>query len=472
MALKIKLNAIGLTSVLLTVFALGATVIPAHAGEGGRAGEEPEKTAQPANPAPQRTAPSPTPAATPAPAPQQAQPRQAAPVPQQTQPRQAAPRAPAVIVETAPSGLPPVDETRFEPDELIVRFQTSSDNASRNRAIAGLGIAHQGVRTFVLPSVTVHLYRLPPNLSVREAITRLEASPAVVNAQPNYLYTTAQSESGAKLPQFGNDMVSLSDAHARTTGANTRIGIIDTAVDSSHAELANTTIASFDVTDGASNVDPHGTSVAGILAANAKLIGVAPDAQIVSIAAFSTDASGTTQGNTWTIMEALNVAVDQRVDVLNMSFAGPPDPLFERAMQGAQRENMIPVAAAGNDGPGAATRYPAGYDTVVSVTATDSQNAVYAKANTGGHIDFAAPGVDLLVLGNGSAFRTTSGTSMATAYISGIVALTLSANPGADIARLRSLLENSATDLGSPGKDSGYGDGLPSAAAAIGGLLN
>ena len=133
---------------------------------------------------------------------------------------------------------------------------------------------------------------------------------------------------------------------------------------------------------------------------------------------------------------------------------------------------MIPVAAAGNEGPGAATLYPAGYDTVVSVTATDSQNAVYAKANTGGHIDFAAPGVDLLVLGNGSAFRMTSGTSMATAYISGIVALTLSANLGADIALLRSLLENSATDLGLPGKDSVYVDGLPRAPAAIGGLLN
>ncbi|MEL7012054.1 MAG: S8 family serine peptidase, partial [Pseudomonadota bacterium] len=328
------------------------------------------------------------------------------------------------------------------------------------------------VRTFVLPAVTVHLYRLPPNLTVREAITRLEASPAVVNAQPNYLYATSQSGNGSKLPQFGNDMVNLGDAHALTTGANTRIGIIDTAVDSGHAEFANTAISTFDVTDGASNVDPHGTSVAGILAANAKLTGVAPDAQIVSIAAFSTDASGATQGNTWTIMEALNVAVDQRVDVLNMSFAGPPDPLFERAMLGAQRENMIAVAAAGNEGPGADTLYPAGYDTVVSVTATDSQNAVYAKANTGGHIDFAAPGVDLLVLGNGSGYRTTSGTSMATAYISGIVALTLSANPGADPNLLRSLLENSATDLGQPGRDSVYGDGLPSAAGAIGGLLN
>ncbi|MEM6566704.1 MAG: hypothetical protein AAF665_19800, partial [Pseudomonadota bacterium] len=190
MTLKFKLKAIGLTSILLTGFALGATVLPAHAGEGGRAGDDPVKKAQPAKPAPQRTAPTPAPAAKPAPAPQQTQPRLAAPAPapQQAQPRQATPRAPAVIVETAPSGLPPVDETRFEPDEVIVRFQTSSTNASRNQAIAGLGIAHQSVRTFVLPAVTVHLYRLPPNLTVREAITRLEASPAVVTAQPNYLY--------------------------------------------------------------------------------------------------------------------------------------------------------------------------------------------------------------------------------------------------------------------------------------------
>jgi subtilisin family serine protease len=368
--------------------------------------------------------------------------------------------------------LPPDGETRFEPDELIVRFQLSSTNASRNQAIRGLGMSHRGVRTFAMPGVTAHLYQLPAGLTVREAITRLETSSAVVNAQPNYLFSLQQSSSATKIPQFGNTRVGLSDAHSRTTGANTRIAIIDTAVDSSHAELANSEISTFDVTDGASNVDPHGTSVAGILAANAKLTGVAPDAEIVSIAAFSTDAQGNTLGNTWTIMKALNIAYDQEVDVLNMSFAGPPDPLLERAMQGAQRAGIIPVAAAGNEGPDAPRLYPAGYETVVSVTATDSDNKVYAQANTGDHIDFAAPGVDLLVLGNGSGFRTTSGTSMATAYVSGIAALALSANPGADYALLRSLLENSATDLGAPGKDDVFGDGLPDAASAISALLN
>ena len=61
---------------------------------------------------------------------------------------------------------------------------------------------------------------------------------------------------------------------------------------------------------------------------------------------------------------------------------------------------------------------------------------------------------------------------MATAYISGIAALALSANPGADYTTLRSLLENSTTDLGQPGKDAIFGAGIPSAAAAIGGLTN
>lgn len=385
--------------------------------------------------------------------------------------RRTQPRAPR-IVETAPSGLPPAEETRFITNEVIVRFQLSSTAGARNRAIRGQGMTHLEGRTFFWPGVTVHRYRLSPGVEVRTVIEQLEANAAVVNAQPNYLYVLQQSDSVSKLPQFGNDKVGLSDAHARTQGSNTRIAIIDTAVDGTHAEFSNARLSSFDVSDGGGNVDPHGTSIAGILAANTRLTGVAPAAEIVSIAAFSKDASGNTVGNTWTILEATNVAHTQRVDILNLSFAGPADPLLQRAMEGAKMRNVLPVAAAGNAGPDAATLYPAGYDTVMAVTATDTENAVYSNANTGAHVDLAAPGVGLLVLGNASGFRTSSGTSLATAYVSGIAALTLSANPGADYATLRSLLENSATDLGAPGKDNVFGAGLPSAAAAVGGLTN
>ncbi|MEL7254849.1 MAG: S8 family serine peptidase [Pseudomonadota bacterium] len=466
---KTRLKIVGLA---LVVLGLAFMVQPGYA-EGGRAGEKPGKTTTPqvSTPRVSQPAPAPTPAPTPAPAPAPTVTTQTA-APAQPAPRQTTPRPRRVIVETAPSGLPPDGETRFEPNEVIVRFQLSSTNASRNQAIRGLGIAHLGVRTFTLSGVTVHRYRLPPDLSVREAITRLERSAAVVNAQPNYIYLLQQDSGATKLPQFGNAKVDLATAHVRSTGANTRIAVIDTAVDAAHTEFSEARISVFDTTDGARNVDPHGTSVAGILAAGGKLTGVAPNAGIISIAAFSTDASGTTKGNTWTIMEALNIAADQDVHILNMSFSGPADPLFERAMNGALAQNMVPVAAAGNEGPEAATLYPAGYDTVLSVTAVDSDSAIYTSANTGDHIDFAAPGVDLLVLGQSSGFRTSSGTSMATAYISGIASLILSANPGADGATVRSLLENSATDLGAPGKDGIYGHGLPNAAVAITGLLN
>ncbi len=376
------------------------------------------------------------------------------------------------VVETAPSGLPPAEETRFLADEVIVRFQLSSTAGARNRAIRGLGMTHLEGRTFFLPGVTVHRYRLSPGSEVRTVIEQLEANAAVVNAQPNYLYVLQQSDGVTKLPQFGNDMVGLSEAHARTKGRNTRIAVIDTAVDETHAELSNTRISSFDVTDNGSNVDPHGTSIAGILAADVRLTGVAPAAEIVSIAAFSKDVSGRTVGNTWTILEATNIALKQKADILNMSFAGPADPLLKRTMEGAKGLDILPVAAAGNAGPDAATLFPAGYEAVISVTATDTEKQIYSQANTGDHVDMAAPGVGLLVLGNSSGFRTSSGTSLATAYISGIAALTLSANPGADYATLRALLENSAIDLGAPGKDSVFGAGIPSAVVAIGGLAN
>lgn len=474
------------TVAVFLISAIGAPVQLAYA-DGGRAGDEPAKTSTPKASTQTRQTAQPKPArVAPTPAPKPATPQRAAPTPapQSTTttqaPRTQAPRtqtpqpapSPRVVLETAPSGQPPAGETRFIPDELIVRFQTSSNNSSRNQAIRGLGITHLAVRTFVYSGVTVHRYRLPADLSVQEAITRLEASPAVVNAQPNYFYQTQQGTETAKLPQFGNDRIELSAAHARTKGANTRVAIIDTAVDDTHSEFSNSNIALFDVTDGAENVDAHGTSIAGILAADAKLTGVAPEAEIISIAAFSADASGKTLGNTWTILEALNVAHAQNANILNLSFAGPADPLLERAMDGAKRLNVLPVAAAGNEGPEAATLFPAGYEAVVSVTATDTENNIYARANAGAHVDIAAPGVDLLVLGNGSSFRTQSGTSMATAYVTGIAALALSANPGTDYTTLRTLLENSTTDLGTPGKDAVFGAGLPNASIAIGGLVN
>lgn len=451
------------------VLALGsALALPAQtvfSSEGGDGGEAVEfrRSSNPAPaPAPRATRPART---TAAPAPQ----RQVATPPRPT--RRAQPPVTRQI-ETAPSGQPPAAETRFIENEVIVRFQLSSTAGARNRAIRGLGMTHLEGRTFFWPGVTVHRYRLAPGADVRTVITRLEDSPAVVNAQPNYLYTLQQSDSVAKIPQFGNEKIGLIEAHARTKGGNTRIAVIDTAIDDTHVELSNTSLALFDVTDGGGNTDPHGTSIAGILSAGSKLTGVAPAAQIVSIAAFAKDASGQTVGNTWTILEATNVAHKQKVNIVNLSFAGPADPLLRQAMEGAKKRNVLPVAAAGNEGPDAATLFPAGYEAVLAVTATDTENAVYSNANTGEYVDIAAPGVGLLVLGNSSGFRTSSGTSLATAYISGIAALTLSANPGADYATLRALLENSSTDLGQPGKDSVFGVGIPSASVAISGLIN
>ena len=377
------------------------------------------------------------------------------------------------IRETAASGLPPTSETRFEQDEVIVRFRLASSRQSRRNIINSLRLIHLDVDTFFLPGVTVHRYGLPAGADVRSTIAALEQSGAVVNAQPNYIYTLQQEQSSGKLQQFANTRINLAAAHETTDGDAVRIAIIDTAVDAGHVELKSASVNLFDVSDSSDkNVDPHGTAIAGILAANGKLTGVAPGARLIGIAAFSKNSSGNVAGNTWTILDALNIALEQKAEILNLSFAGPFDPLMKQSFEGAERRNMISVAAAGNEGPDADELFPAAYQTVVAVTATNSMDAIYEDANQGDYVELAAPGVGVLVLSSNSGFRSASGTSMATAYVSGVLALTRAANPQLDILSLRELLARNSVDVGEKGRDPVFGAGIPDAAMMVAPLTN
>jgi subtilisin family serine protease len=127
----------------------------------------------------------------------------------------------------------------------------------------------------------------------------------------------------------------------------------------------------------------------------------------------------------------------------------------------------VVVAAAGNGGADAPPAYPAAYDDVLAVTATDSADSLYAQANQGTYIDIAAPGVDVLSPSLDSAYSMTSGTSFAAAHVSGVVALMLSRNPGMKPADIRRALKAGAADLGKPGIDAEFGAGLVDALSAL-----
>jgi subtilisin family serine protease len=139
-----------------------------------------------------------------------------------------------------------------------------------------------------------------------------------------------------------------------------------------------------------------------------------------------------------------------------MSFAGPRDPSIERALKAASDKGVVLIAAAGNAGPRSPPLFPAADPHVIAVTATDIDDKLFSGAVRGRHIAVSAPGVDILVPAPNNGYQMTTGTSVATAHVSGIVALLLERNPKLTPADVRRILIMSAKRLG-PANEFGAG---------------
>ena len=130
----------------------------------------------------------------------------------------------------------------------------------------------------------------------------------------------------------------------------------------------------------------------------------------------------------------------QGARVINMSFAGPKDPSLERALKAAYDKNIVLIAAAGNAGPKSPPLFPGADPNVIAVTATDVDDKLFAGANRGKYVSVSAPGVDILVPAPENTYQITTGTSVAAAEVSGIVALLLERNPKLTPADVRRIL--------------------------------
>jgi subtilisin family serine protease len=147
-------------------------------------------------------------------------------------------------------------------------------------------------------------------------------------------------------------------------------------------------------------------------------------------------------------IEVADHAINSGARIVNMSFAGSRDPTLERALQVAHDKGVILVAAAGNSGPNSAPLFPAADRNVIAVTATDVDDRLFPRASRGSHIAISAPGVEILVPAPGGSYQMSTGTSIAAAHVSGIVALLLERNPDLTPDAIRTILTGSAKWLG------------------------
>jgi len=237
-----------------------------------------------------------------------------------------------------------------------------------------------------------------------------------------------------------------------------RIGIVDSAVDTTHPSLASAAISARPFTRSKDLPNFHGTAIASIIAADAEpLRGLAPSAEIYAAAVFERDVERGEIASTVSLVKALDWLLSSQVDAINMSLAGPPNRLLEVALNRIIDQGVMVLAAAGNGGPMARPQYPAAYQSVVAVTAVDQRGIAFRLANRGDYLDLAAPGVNLRHAVAGGGYAASSGTSFAVPFVVTAAAALKHQDPGSDVV---SRLYSAAVDIGPPGRDDIYGYGL------------
>jgi subtilisin family serine protease len=311
--------------------------------------------------------------------------------------------------------------------------------------------------------------RFTGNRSVESVLQAVSADPDVQLVQPNYDYRASKEATRAQTaPQYAGEKLRLDEAHLQARGNGVMIAVIDTAIDGAHPELAGAVAGMFDaVGEGPAPPEGHGTGIAGILVAHATLKGVAPGAKLLSVRAFRGGGAEPALSTSFRLLKGISWAFASGAKIMNMSFAGPMDRLLERIIKNATAKGAIFVAAAGNNGPEGAPVYPAAYPEVIAVTATDEKDRLYGKANRGDYVFIAAPGVDIVAPALKGRYDLSSGTSMAAAHVSGVVALLLERDGKLDGSGARAILSRSARKPDPTATDEAFGAGIVDAAGAL-----
>jgi len=392
--------------------------------------------------------------------------------------------------------VPAPDETRFVPDEVLFELAPNAEADTVLRRYGATLIARQ---RFELAGVTIIRAKLEAGRDLRAVLTQMADDTSIAGAQPNFLFdlqqdsalkpapdgpSTASSDTAdqppmpsLKLgesttaargtgmvrrvlpPQYVVDKLRLAEARRLALGRGIRVGMIDSGVDMEHPEISGSILGYLDAVDGLATPHAHGTSMATAIVAHGELQGIAPAARLLVARAFGGTQATSANGKSFQIATSLEWLVQQRAKIVNLSFAGPQDRLLSRALAGAKERGVIAVAAAGNGGSRSAPLYPGADPSVIAVTATDADDKVFIDANRGSYIAIAAPGVDVLTAEPAGRYAFTSGTSIAAAHVSGLIALLVEKQPELDADSARRILGETAADLGSKGRDPTYGAG-------------
>jgi thermitase len=385
--------------------------------------------------------------------------------------------ASAIVVRPASPAGPPISATAPNgATQLLVQLRDQRDTpASDSRIARGL----RSQREMELPSragADIHVLAYADAASANAAFARLRDDPRVLTVEPN---ATRQLAWDPDDEHYADERWWLDDIHAPqawdiTTGSSQIVvAVVDSGVSSAQPDLANRLVGGYNAVTGgsdASDIDGHGTHVAGIIAASGNdqvgTAGVAMDVRIMPVRVMDADGAIDVSAE----IDGIYWAVDHGANVINLSLGAEDYVALERqAIQYARDRGVVVVAAAGNDFNKIA--YPANYPETISVGSLNADGNPSTFTSRLTRLDLAAPGESIYSPGWTkffgyywddifySNFSPVSGTSFSAPMVAGAAALLKSIDPAASVEDVRGWLTATATDSGDAGHEAGTGAG-------------
>jgi subtilisin family serine protease len=285
--------------------------------------------------------------------------------------------------------------------------------------------------------VHCEVFSLAPGADATTIAALVGRDPRVDSAEPLQTFHTLGAADDPYRPlQHSLDGLQVDAAHVMSRGRGARVAVIDSGIDAEHPDLRGAVRDQRAFTHRATAA--HGTEVAGVIGARQHnglgIAGVAPEAQLLDLRACWSggrpDAPAECDG--FSLAQALDFAVGSGVDVINLSLAGPPDPLLARLLASAEARGIAVVAAAPPPSQ-VGESFPSAVPSVIVVAVAEDGGAVRAGV-------VRAPGTDVFTTLPGDRYDYVSGSSLASAHVSGVVALARSIDRRVSLPRLRTLL--------------------------------
>lgn len=374
--------------------------------------------------------------------------------------------------------------------EILLRFKEEYTASEASDLLSQTGL----IATDYFPQIDVWLATSKDFSNLNEELVSLRERSDVAWAEENgsvHIQEVVPNDNFYSAQQENLRVIGLPAAWMTTTGTEVVIAVVDTGLDLNHPDLqakvwnndqeipANgidddlngyvDDEAGWDFVNGDNSPQDdqsHGSHVAGVAAAHSNnaigIAGVSWGARLMALKALNHLGDGT-----WAdVAEAILYASDNGAQVLNMSFGDDePSETIRLAVAYAASQGCLLVAAAGNGGT--PVFYPAAYSEVMAVSATDNQDLPWSKSNRGPEVDISAPGVGIFSTNANDSYTILSGTSMATAHVTGVASLIWSVEPVLTPIQVTNILTHTAVDVWSPGHDHLTGWGRVNATQAV-----